>query len=63
MKKINVYNTSQGEVGVIVDDQLISQMSFGELVKSLDDTPENRQLYGLTDDNEPKVVNVLKSSQ
>ena len=63
MKKINVYNTSQGEVGVIVDDQLLSQMSFGELVKSLDDTPENRQLYGLTDDNEPKVVNVLKSSQ
>jgi hypothetical protein len=64
MRQIYVYTSDEGtSFATLVDDTMLTSVSFGKPEKIVDDTAENRALYGLTDDNEPKVVNVLKSSQ
>jgi hypothetical protein len=63
MRKIYIYDLPDGEVGILVDDTMMTNIGFDMTpTKILNDTQENRDLYGLTADNEPKVVNVLKSS-
>jgi hypothetical protein len=64
MRKIHVYQADEGTgYAVIVDDQMMTSLTLGTPDLIVDDTQENRDKYGLTEDNAPKVVNVLKSSQ